>query len=135
MLSIWNVLTNILNGEIVNLYKKKKTNKKPCPQRERKKGTFFMNRSKGWWKNKIFLSCLVTLFLRFRGGGGLGEVVLLVSACTIHTYFCRSCVWLFMTIGWQPLLVPGFISFPCSLRCSNLFCGTSPGHYCGYFCD
>lgn len=131
MLSIWNVLTNILNGEIVNLYKNTKRNQ---VFRERdKKGTFFMNRSRGWWKNKIFLSCLSHCSWDFCGG--LGEVVLLVSACTIHTYFCRSCVWLFMTIGWHPLLVPGFISFPCSLRCSNLFCGTSPGHYCGYFCD
>lgn len=66
MLSIWNVLTNILNGEIVNLYKNTKQNQ---VFRERdKKGTFFMNRSRGWWKNKIFLSCLSHCSWDFGGG-------------------------------------------------------------------
>lgn len=56
-----------------------------------KKGNIFYEQEQGVMEEQDFseLSCHTVPEI---SGGGLGEVVLLVSACTIHTYFCRSCV-------------------------------------------
>lgn len=59
-----------------------------------KKGNIFYEQEQGVMEEQDFseLSCHTVPEISGGGGGGLGEVVLLVSACTIHTYFCRSCV-------------------------------------------
>lgn len=58
-----------------------------------KKGNIFYEQEQGVMEEQDFSELSCHTVPEISGGGrGLGEVVLLVSACTIHTYFCRSCV-------------------------------------------